>query len=123
MCSGPSWILARLRSHWLPSLERAIWVASVRAVQGFHPSAEPDLCCKQSRALSVEVSCQSRSTWKRRRVDQLHNQWGTLSSTQWPASFSWLGLPAKHFFVEARYRHLADDVVLGRLVATIDNFS
>ena len=30
LCSGPSWISARLRSHYLIGLERAIWVTSVR---------------------------------------------------------------------------------------------
>src|SRR5450631_4177389 len=30
LCSGPSWISARVRSHERKGLERAIWVTSVR---------------------------------------------------------------------------------------------
>ena len=30
VCSGPPWISARLRSHYLPGLKRAIWVTRVR---------------------------------------------------------------------------------------------
>src|SRR5208283_1793425 len=30
LCSGPSWISARMRSHYRIGLERAIWVISVR---------------------------------------------------------------------------------------------
>ena len=30
LCSGPSWISARVRSHYRTGLDRAIWVTSVR---------------------------------------------------------------------------------------------
>src|SRR5258705_8192813 len=30
LCSGPSWISARVRSHYRTDLDRAIWVTSVR---------------------------------------------------------------------------------------------
>src|SRR5262249_42089471 len=34
LCSGPSWISARLRSHYRTGLERAIWVTRVRRRRG-----------------------------------------------------------------------------------------
>ena len=45
-CSGPSWISARLRSHYQTGLERAIWVTRVRRRRedrssiSFHPLAD-----------------------------------------------------------------------------------
>src|SRR6266446_6376140 len=46
LCSGPSWISARLRSHYRTGLERAIWVTRVRRRRedrssiSFHPLAD-----------------------------------------------------------------------------------
>src|SRR5215467_6635228 len=46
LCSGPSWISARLRSHYRAGLEWAIWVTRVsrrredRSSISFHPLAD-----------------------------------------------------------------------------------
>jgi hypothetical protein len=69
LCSGPSWISARLRSHYRTGLERAIWVTRVRKRRedrssiSFHPLADlgrktgtmsslsPDRCSSFVRAM------------------------------------------------------------------------
>src|SRR2546430_17603120 len=66
LCSRPSWISARVRSHYRTGLERAIWVTSVRTRRedrssiSSHPLADlggEEMFCLNHQELLFSPSC------------------------------------------------------------------